>query len=45
MAVTRSLAVIPIATGVLRTELVQMKQQRDEPFRAFAANVQGKAEA
>ena len=42
--IMRSLAVIPIATGVLRTELLQMKQERDEPFRAFAARVRGKAE-
>lgn len=40
----RSLAVIPIATGVLRTELLQMRQERDESFRAFAARVRGKAE-
>ena len=40
----RSLAVIPVATGVLRTELLQLRQERDEPFRSFAARVQGKAE-
>lgn len=40
----RSLAVIPVATGVLRTELLQLKQERDEPFRSFAARVRGKAE-
>ena len=40
----RSLAVIPVATGVLRTELLQLRQERDEPFRSFAAKVKGKAE-
>ena len=40
----RSLAVIPIATGVLRTELLQLQQERDEPFRAFGAKVREKAE-
>ena len=40
----RSLAVIPIATSVLRTELLQLQQERDEPFRSFAARVRGKAE-
>jgi phosphoribosylformylglycinamidine (FGAM) synthase-like enzyme len=39
-----SLAVIPIATGVLRTELLQLRQERDETFRAFTARVRGKAE-
>ena len=40
----RSLAVIPVATGVLRTELLQLRQERDQPFRAFTARVRGKAE-
>ena len=40
----RRLAVIPIATGVLRTELMQMRQMRDESFRSFAARVRGKAD-
>ena len=40
----RSLAVIPVATGVLRTELLKIHQERDEPFRAFTARVRGKAE-
>ena len=35
LAAMRSLAVIPIATGVLRTELLQLQQERDEPFRAL----------
>ena len=38
------LAVIPIATGVFRTELMQMCQMRDESFRSFAARVLGKAD-
>ena len=40
----RSLAVIPVSTGVVRTELLQLHQERDEPFRAFTARVRGKAE-
>ena len=40
----RSLAVIPDATGVLRTELLQLRQERNEPFRAFTARVRVKAE-
>ena len=40
----RSLAVVPIALGVLRSELSAMVQDPDEPFRTFAARVQGKAE-
>ena len=33
-----------VATGVVRAELVGMQQGRDEPFRASAARVRGKAE-
>ena len=44
LAAMRSLAVIPVATGVPRTELLQLRQERDEPFRAFTARVRGKAE-
>ena len=44
LASMRSLAVIPIATGVLRTELLQLRQERDKTFWAFAARVRGKAE-
>ena len=36
------LAVIPVATGVLRSDLMQMRQLRDETFRPFAARVRGK---
>ena len=38
----RRLTVIPIATDVLRTELVQVCQMRDESFRSFG--VRGKAD-
>ena len=44
MAAMCSLAVIPVATSVLRTELLQLRQERDEPARAFAAKVRGMAE-
>ena len=44
MNAMKSLAVIAVATGVTRAELVQMHQERDESFRAFAARVRGKAE-
>ena len=39
----RSLAVKPVATCVLRTELLKLQQERDETFRAFATRVPGKA--
>ena len=35
---------MPIALGVLRSELSAMYQGADESFRTFAARVQGKAE-
>ena len=44
LAAMRALAVIPVATCVLRTELLQLRQERDEAFRAFTARVRGKAE-
>ena len=44
VAAMRSLAVIPVATCVLRTELLQLHQEHDEAFRAFTARVRGKAE-
>ena len=40
----RSLAMIPVATCVLGTELLQLRQERDEAIRAFAARVRRKAE-
>ena len=40
----KALAVIPVAVGVLCTELVELRQKRDEPFQSFATRVQGKAE-
>ena len=42
--IVKSLAVIPIARGVKRAELLQMRQGDDEPIRTFAARVRGKAE-
>ena len=44
LSAMRRLAIIPVATGVLRSDLMQMRQLRDEPFRAFAARVRGKAD-
>lgn len=44
LAAMKSLAVIAVATGVTRAELMSLKQDRDEQFRAFAAMVRGKAE-
>ena len=44
LSAMRRLAVIPVATGVLRSDLMQMRQLRDKPFRAFAARVRGKAD-
>ena len=44
MGAMKSPAVIVVATGVMRAELVRMQQERDESFRAFAARVRGKAE-
>ena len=44
LSAMRRLAVIPVATGVLRSNLMQMLPLRDEPFRAFAARVRGKAD-
>ena len=40
----KALAVVPVAIGVIRAELLELKQHRDEPFRSFAARVQGKGE-
>ena len=44
MGAMQSLAVIVVATGVMRAELVRMQQERDESFRAFEARVRSKAE-
>ena len=44
ISVMRSFSVIPVATGVRRAELMQLRQAPDETFRSFAAKVQGKAE-
>ena len=40
----RVLAVIPVARGVVRADLMQMRQSSDESFRLFAARVRGKAQ-
>ena len=40
----KSFAVVPVALGVLRSELLAIHQDADEPFRKFSARVQGKAE-
>ena len=40
----RRLAVILVTPGVLRSDLMEIRQLRDELFRAFAARVCGKAE-
>ena len=44
LATMKSLAVISVAPGVLRSELMQMRQDRGMTFRNFAAEVHGKAE-
>ena len=44
MHVIESLAVIPVATMVLRAELLAMHQLTDESYRNFLARVRGKAE-
>jgi hypothetical protein len=44
LQVMQSLAVIPVATGVLRADLLQVRQERAEAFREYAARVRGKAE-
>ena len=44
LKVLKSLAVVPVALGVLRSQLAALRQNPDEPFRTFAASVQGKAE-
>ena len=43
IATMKALAVIPVAVGVLRAELLELRQKRDEPFRSFATRVQRKA--
>ena len=44
ISIMRSFAVIPVANGVRRAELMQLRQSPDEIFRSFAAKVKGKAE-
>ena len=40
----KALAMIPVTVGVLRAELLELRQKRDEAFRIFATRVRGKAE-
>ena len=44
LAMMKALAVIPVALGVLRSELLYMKQAHDEAFRAFASRIRGKVD-
>ena len=44
MSTMHSLAVVPVAEAVTRSELIKMEQRNDEPFRTFVARVKGKAE-
>ena len=44
LAALREMAVIPVAKGVKRAELLRMHQSNDETFRTFTARVRGKAE-
>ena len=39
LAAMQKLAVIPVAIGILRAELLDMKQERDETFRKFSSRV------
>ena len=42
--VVKGFAVIKVATGVTRSELLAMRQDHDEPIRTFAARVKSKAD-
>ena len=42
--ILKSLAVIPVAKGVIRAELMKLEQKDGEHFRTFAARVKGKAQ-
>lgn len=44
LSILKSTSVIPLALGAVRSDLAAMRQDPDEPFRTFAARVQGKAE-
>ena len=44
LSALKSLAVVPVALGVLRSDLASLRQEPDETFREFAARVQSKAE-
>ena len=45
LTILKSLAVIPVALGVQRSELLALAQSSGESFRTFAARVTGKAES
>ena len=44
MATMKALAVVLVAVGVLRPEVLDMHQKRDQNFHSFVAMVRGKAE-
>ena len=44
LSLLKLLAVVPVALGVVRSELTALTQDADEPYRTFAARVHGKAE-
>ena len=44
MATMKALAVVPVAVDVLWSDVLDMRQKRDQNFRSFAAMVRGKAE-
>ena len=44
LANMKSIAVIKVALGAKRAELMKLSQGHDEEFRTFAARVRGKAE-
>lgn len=44
LKILKAIAVVPVALGVLRSDLLAMRQDPDELFQIFSARVQGKAE-
>ena len=43
LALIKNIAVVPVAMGVRRADLLAIKQDSNEPARAFAAKIQGRA--
>ena len=43
LGIIKQLAVVPVAMGVRRAKLFEMKQERGESLRKYAAKIQGKA--